>query len=102
MKLSHLIAGIGAASIAFQVVSNRKKIQAEANETLDLIAELTQEKEAIQQHLNTILSYRQPLQDMSQDLTYKLRTYQQSIAGNLEEIKKHLPATSENQENLVQ
>lgn len=88
MKLSHLLAASGAALASYWLVNNREKIVQETSKTIDLAKKSQASYQTIQQQLATIQSYQEPLQEMAEDLQYKLRTYQQSIAGNLEEIQK--------------
>ncbi|WP_394404630.1 chemotaxis protein [Streptococcus sp. 20-1249] len=88
MKLSQLIAAGGAALASYWLVSNREKIAQETNETIDLAKTAQASYQNIQKQLSTIQSYQEPLRAMTEDLQYKIRTYQQSIAGNLEEIQK--------------
>ncbi|MBF0778484.1 chemotaxis protein [Streptococcus cuniculi] len=88
MKLSHLIAAGTAATIAYLAVKNRDKIVTETTETMDIIHRMQDSYQNIQDQLAFIQGYQAPLQEMADDLQRKLRVYQQSIAGNLNEIQK--------------
>ncbi|MGT2951297.1 chemotaxis protein [Streptococcus cuniculi] len=88
MKLSHLIAAGTAATIAYLAVKNRDKIVTETTETMDIIHRMQDSYQNIQDQLAVLQSYQAPLQEMAEDVQYKLRVYQQNIAGNLSEIQK--------------
>ncbi|MBF0787689.1 MULTISPECIES: chemotaxis protein [unclassified Streptococcus] len=88
MKLKHLIAAGTAATITYLAVQNRKKIAHETTEAMDSVRRIQESYQTIQDQLAFIQSYQQPLQEMARDLQYKLRVYQQAIAGNLNEIQK--------------
>ncbi|MGT2715146.1 chemotaxis protein [Streptococcus respiraculi] len=88
MKLTHLIAAGTTATIAYLAVKNRDKIAHETTETMDIIHRIKDSYQNIQEQLAFLQAYQEPLQDMAEDLQYKLRVYQQSIAGNLSEIQK--------------
>ena len=87
MKLRNLLLAAGAARLSYLAVTHRKKILSEAKETQALLADIEKNKNNIQEQLAIIQSYRKPLKDMTTDLQYKLRVYQQSISGNLNQIK---------------
>lgn len=88
MKLAHLIAAGTAATITYLAIKNREKIARETTETMDIIHRMQDSYQNIQDQLTLIQGYQQPLQELADDLQYKLRVYQQSIAGNLHEIQK--------------
>lgn len=88
MKLTHLIAAGTAATIAYLAVKNRDKIAQETTETMDIVHRIENSYQNIQDQLAFLQASQEPLQDMAEDLKYKLRVYQQSIAGNLSEIQK--------------
>ncbi len=88
MKLRNLFAAISAASLAYLAVSRKEEIAKEVKETTKILADIQTSKTEIHNQLTIIQSFQQPLQEMTQDLQYKLRVYKQSIAGNLEEIQK--------------
>lgn len=88
MKLSHLIAAGTAATIAYLAVKNRDKIVTETTETMDIVHRMQDSYQNIQDQIALLQSYQAPLQEMAEDVQYKLRVYQQNIAGNLSEIQK--------------
>lgn len=88
MKLSHLLLAGGAATLSYLAVKHREKIVQEAQETLSLIQNMEGNYSNIQEQLATIQSYQEPLQELADDFQYKWRVYQQSISGNLAEIRK--------------
>ncbi|HFH9843901.1 TPA: chemotaxis protein [Streptococcus suis] len=87
MKLSNIIVAVGAASATFLAITNREKISKEVKETQQLLTDIQTSKSNIQHQLAIIQSFQKPLQELTADLQYKTRIYQQSIAGNLQEIQ---------------
>ncbi|HEM3625506.1 chemotaxis protein [Streptococcus suis] len=87
MKLSNIIVAVGAASATFLAITNRDKISKEVKETKQLLTDIQTSKSNIQHQLAIIQSLQKPLQELTADLQYKTRIYQQSIAGNLQEIQ---------------
>lgn len=90
MKLRHLLAAGTAATIAYLAVKHREQIARETRETVASTRRMQDSYQNIQEQLALIQSYQKPLQDMAGDLQYKLRVYQQSMAGNLNEIQSLL------------
>ncbi|MGT2800250.1 chemotaxis protein [Streptococcus marmotae] len=88
MKLTHLIAAGTAATLSYLAVKNRDKILQEMTETTDLIHRMQDNYQTIQDSLTLIQSYQKPVQEMAEEIQYKVNVYQQSIAGNLNEIQK--------------
>lgn len=88
MKLRNLLLALSAASATYLAISNREKIAKEIKDTKQLVTEMGASKNNIQDQLAIIQSFQKPLQEMVEDLQYKTRVYQQSIAGNLDEIQK--------------
>ncbi|MGQ7330676.1 chemotaxis protein [Streptococcus suis] len=88
MKLRHLLLAVGAAHLAYQAVKHRKEIAAEAKETKELIQRIQADKQKITDQLALLNSFKAPVQELSKDLQYQLKVYQQSITGNLTEIQK--------------
>ncbi|HEL2382551.1 TPA: chemotaxis protein [Streptococcus suis] len=88
MKLRNLLLALSAASATYLAISNREKIAKEVKDTKQLVTEMGASKNNIQDQLAIIQSFQKPLQEMVEDLQYKTRVYQQSIAGNLDEIQK--------------
>lgn len=88
MKLRNLLLALSAASATYLAISNREKIAKEVKDTKQLVIDMETSKTNIQDQLAIIQSFQKPLQEMFEDLQYKTRVYQQSIAGNLEEIQK--------------
>lgn len=88
MKFRNILAATTAASLAFLAVSRRETIAKEAKETKQLLTDMTASKRKIEEQLAIIQGLQKPIQDLATDLQYKVRVYQQSIAGNLEEIQK--------------
>lgn len=88
MKLRNLLLALSAASATYLAISNREKIAEEVKATKQLVIDMETSKTNIQDQLAIIQSFQKPLQEMVEDLQYKTRVYQQSIAGNLEEIQK--------------
>lgn len=88
MKLRHLLAAGTAATIAYLAVKHHEKIAQETTETIDSLQRMQDSYQNIQEQLAFIQDYQEPLQAMAKDLQYKLRVYQQTIAGNLNEIQK--------------
>ncbi|MCK3894512.1 chemotaxis protein [Streptococcus suis] len=90
MKLRNIILAVSAATVSFLAVTHRDKIAKEVQETKQLLSDIQLSKNNIQEQLAIIQSFQEPLQEMTSDLQYKTRVYQQSIAGNLEEIQQIL------------
>ncbi|MEG3334747.1 chemotaxis protein [Streptococcus suis] len=90
MKLRNLLLALSAASATYLAISNREKIAKEVQETKQLLSDIQLSKDNIQEQLAIIQGFQEPLQEMASDLQYKTRVYQQSIAGNLEEIQQIL------------
>ncbi len=88
MKLRNLLLALSAASATYLAISNREKIAKEVKDTKQLVTEMGASKTNIQDQLAIIQSFQKPLQEMVENLQYKTRVYQQSIAGNLDEIQK--------------
>ncbi len=88
MKLSHLLLAGGAASLSYLAVKNREKIAQELQENTALVQNISDNYATIQEQLEIIKNYQEPLSDMVADLDYKLRVYRQNIAGNVAEIQK--------------
>lgn len=88
MKLRNLLLALSAASATYLAISNREKIAKEVKATKQLVTDMETSKTNIQDQLAIIQSFQKPLQEMVEDLQYKTRVYQQSIAGNLDEIQK--------------
>lgn len=88
MKLRNLLLALSAASATYLAISNREKIAKEVKDTKQLVTDMETSKTNIQDQLAIIQSFQKPLQEMVEDLQYKTRVYQQSIAGNLDEIQK--------------
>ncbi len=100
MKLSNLIAAGTAATLAYLAVKNRDKIAQSIEDNLEQVQGIQANLSNIQDQLAIIQSYKEPLQEMATDFQYKLRVYQQSIAGNLAQIQaiqeKYQEETSSN------
>ncbi|HEM3725056.1 TPA: chemotaxis protein [Streptococcus suis] len=88
MKIRHLLLALSAASATYLAISNREKIAKEVTDTKQLVKDIETSKSNIQDQLAIIQSFQKPLQDLAADLQYKSRVYQQSMAGNLDEIQK--------------
>lgn len=88
MKIRNILAAASAASVAFMAFNRREQIAKEVKETKALIDDINRHKTAIQSQLTVLQSFKEPLAELSSDLQYKLQVYQQSIAGNLEEIQR--------------
>ncbi|HFI0694261.1 TPA: chemotaxis protein [Streptococcus suis] len=88
MKLRNILITLSAASATYLAISNREKIAKEVKDTKQLVTDMEASKTNIQDQLAIIQSFQKPLQEMVEDLQYKARVYQQSIAGNLDEIQK--------------
>lgn len=88
MKLSHLIAAGTAATIAYLGVKNHKKIIEETSEMKELIHRMQNSSKNIQQQLTFLQSNQEPVKEMFADFQQSVKVYQQSIAGNLSEIKR--------------
>lgn len=88
MKLRNLLLALSAASATYLAISNREKIAKEVKDTKQLVTDMETSKTNIQDQLAIIQSFQKPLKEMVEDLQYKARVYQQSIAGNLDEIQK--------------
>lgn len=88
MKLRHLLLTLSAASATYLAISNREKIAKEVTDTKQLVKNIEASKSNIQDQLAIIQSFQKPLQNLVADLQYKSRVYQQSMAGNLDEIQK--------------
>lgn len=87
MKLGNLLIAGTAAAISYWVVSNKDKIAEEIQETSHLLEDISTSYAKIQEQAQIISSYSQPLKEMTQDLNYKFRVYQQEAAGHLQEIQ---------------
>ncbi|HEM3701813.1 TPA: chemotaxis protein [Streptococcus suis] len=88
MKLRNILITLSAAGVTYLAISNREKIAKEVKDTKQLVTDMEASKANIQDQLAMIQSFQKPLQEMVEDLQYKARVYQQSIAGNLDEIQK--------------
>lgn len=88
MKLKHLILAGGAAALSYWAVKNRNEIIAETKETAALTKQTKEDYQAVQDNIERLKAYQEPVANLLKDFQYKLRTYQQSIAGNIEEIEK--------------
>ncbi|HFU4055035.1 TPA: chemotaxis protein [Streptococcus suis] len=88
MKLRNILIALSAASATYLAISNREKIANEVKDTKQIVTDMEASKTNIQDQLAIIQSFQKPLQDLAADLQYKSRVYQQSIAGNLDEIQK--------------
>ncbi|HFI0106219.1 TPA: chemotaxis protein [Streptococcus suis] len=88
MKLRNILIALSAASATYLAISNREKIANEFKDTKQIVTDMEASKTNIQDQLAMIQSFQKPLQEMVEDLQYKARVYQQSIAGNLDEIQK--------------
>lgn len=88
MKLRNILITLSAAGVTYLAISNREKIAKEVKDTKQLVTDMEASKTNIQDQLAMIQSFQKPLQEMVEDLQYKTRVYQQSIAGNLDEIQK--------------
>ncbi|HFI0053769.1 TPA: chemotaxis protein [Streptococcus suis] len=88
MKVRHLLLTLSAASATYLAISNREKIAKEVKDTKQLVTDMEASRRNIQDQLAIIQSFQKPLQEMVEDLQYKARVYQQSMAGNLDEIQK--------------
>ncbi|HFI0419858.1 TPA: chemotaxis protein [Streptococcus suis] len=88
MKLRNILLALSAASATYLAITNREKITKEVQDTKQLVTDMETSKTNIQDQLAIIQSFQKPLQEMVEDLQYKARVYQQSIAGNLDEIQK--------------
>ncbi|HFI0466816.1 TPA: chemotaxis protein [Streptococcus suis] len=88
MKLRNILITLSAAGATYLAISNREKIAKEVKDTKQLVTDMEASKTNIQDQLAIIQSFQKPLQDLAADLQYKSRVYQQSIAGNLDEIQK--------------
>ncbi|MTB63654.1 chemotaxis protein [Streptococcus sp. zg-86] len=88
MKVTHLIAAGTAATLSYLAVKNRDKIAQETAETRDIIHRIKDHSQKVQDSLALIQSYQEPLQEMAEEIQYKVKVYQQSIAGNISEIQK--------------
>ncbi|HFI0237138.1 TPA: chemotaxis protein [Streptococcus suis] len=88
MKLRNILIALSAAGATYLAISNREKIAKEVKDTKQLVTDMEASKTNIQDQLAIIQSFQKPLQDLAADLQYKSRVYQQSIAGNLDEIQK--------------
>lgn len=88
MKLRHLLLTLGSASLTFLLLHNKEKIAKEITETRELLASLEQGTAAVKEKLAIVQDHQQPATQILKDIQYKVQTYQQSIAGNLAEIKR--------------
>ncbi|HFU4217704.1 TPA: chemotaxis protein [Streptococcus suis] len=88
MKFRNILIALSAASATYLAISNREKIAKEVKDTKQIVTDMEASKTNIQDQLAMIQSFKKPLQEMVEDLQYKARVYQQSIAGNLDEIQK--------------
>lgn len=87
MKLGNLLIASAAAALSYWAVSNRQEIADEVEYKQGLLKDMSQSYSQIQQQIETLKQYQKPLQDMTQDLQYKLRVYQQEVAGHVKEIQ---------------
>lgn len=70
----------------FLLLPTEKNFKRSQGDTTTL-TDIQTSKSNIQHQLAIIQSFQKPLQELTADLQYKTRIYQQSIAGNLQEIK---------------
>lgn len=87
MKLGNLLIASAAAALSYWAVSNRQEIADEVEYKQGLLKDMSQSYSQIQQQIETLKEYQKPLQDMAQDLQYKLRVYQQEATAHMEEIQ---------------
>ncbi|KXT77305.1 hypothetical protein [Streptococcus sp. DD13] len=97
MKIRHLIALTALAGTAYHLFQQREQLQEKIKNGKELKDRLERSSKNIQEQLQILQSYQKPLKELAQDLQYKVRSYQMSIAGNLQEIqqiqKKYLTDT---------
>ncbi|MDY3025039.1 MAG: hypothetical protein SOS23_06975 [Streptococcus hyovaginalis] len=86
MKIGQLLIASTAAAISYWTVANKDKILKETKETTALVNDLSAHYTNIQQQLQIIKDYEQPLREMVEDLQYKIRVYQQEATGHVKEI----------------
>lgn len=87
MKLGNLLLTGTAAAISYWLVSNKDKIAEEIQETSGLWDDISASYSKIQKQADIIKNYSQPLKEMTQDLNYKFRVYQQEVDSHLQEIQ---------------
>lgn len=88
MKFINALAALAAGSLSYLVVANREKISQEISDTTGQITKAKDSYQSIQDNLAIIQSYQEPLKNMASDLQHKMRVYQQSVAGNIEQIQE--------------
>ncbi|MGT2910352.1 hypothetical protein ACVR1I_01400 [Streptococcus cameli] len=88
MKLTNLLLTGTSAALAYLAVSHRKKIQEELSETQNFLKEAKTSYQTIQEKLAIIQSYKEPIQEMAEELQYKSKVFQEESQVRLKEIKK--------------
>ena len=98
MKLGNLLVASAAAVLSYWAVSNRKEIAEEVEYKQSLLKDMNQSYSQIQRQVETLKTFREPLENMAQDLHYQFRVYQQEANGHIKEIQKvqDKPTTSNN------
>lgn len=88
MKLRNLLIMGGAAVASYWLVNNHKTILDRSQENLENLKQVQEDLETVKERFAALQQFQEPVQELIKDTQYKVRVYQQSIAGNVEEIKK--------------
>lgn len=86
MKLSNLLLFAGAAAVSYQIVKNREKLTEEVSETGQLINQAQASLANIQSNLDYLKNQKGNINDISKDLQYKLKVFNQEAQAHLAQI----------------
>ncbi|WP_159564540.1 hypothetical protein [Streptococcus halichoeri] len=92
MRLSTLVTFGLSSVLAYTIFQNKDKLQTAAKQTLQEKEAIEADFKRIKTNLATIKAQMQTLEDLSSDLTYKTRAFQQDIQPRLDLISQKLAA----------
>ena len=87
MKLRNLLLFASSATLAYQIVKNRKKITEEILEVGQLITDFQNQSMRFQDSLTRIQIESEHLQDVIDDISYEISVFSKVANARLEEIQ---------------
>ncbi|KXT73564.1 hypothetical protein STRDD10_01483 [Streptococcus sp. DD10] len=87
MKLHHSLLFIGAAGLSYQLFKNRKNISLSAKETGQSIFKIKENSQNISHNLTTIQEQLNLIQDLGQDIRYKVQILEKEAQARLHTIQ---------------
>ena len=88
MKLTNLLLFAGAAAASYHLVKNREDITEEVSETSQLLKKAQLSLANIQANLDYLKNQKETLEDISKDLQYKVKVFNQEAHARLTEIQQ--------------